>query len=397
MSRPAPLVPTLSRREALGAILAGAGLALEGRAVWAWLVPETWFQAGEEVVAFTDVPADFPTRRPGAEAPFRQDLRTLRAWITPNAEFFAVSHYGVPRVDVASWRLVTEGLVSRPLVLTLDELKRRPRVERTVTFECSGNRAQVFHGMVGNATWAGASLRALLEETRPTEGAKEVIFWAADRGKEKIRDGEYEQRFARSMSLEDALASDALLAYEMNGEPLPLVHGAPLRLVVPGWYGVANVKWVERIELGDRRLMNRFMGRDYVTLMGRQTEGGIEWVETSVTRQRVKSVVARLTRVQVGAERGLRVFGVAWTDGTPLASVEVQIDQGPWQPARLEVRDNPFAWTFFTLDTALPPPGEHTVVSRATDARGRRQPEELSLKKTYWEDNAQFRRTFLVA
>ncbi len=392
-----PLAPRVSRREALATILAGVGAAVGARPVWAWFVPETWFQPDEGVLPFTDVPADFPTRRPGAEAPFRQDLRALRSWITPNEEFFAVSHYGVPRVDVASWRLVTEGLVSKRLVLSFDELKRRPRVERTVTFECSGNRAQVFHGMVGNATWAGVSLRGILEEARPAGEAREVIFWAADRGKEKIRDGEYEQQFARAMSLEEALASDAMLAYEMNGEPLPLVHGAPLRLVVPGWYGIANVKWVERIELSDRRLMNRFMGRDYVTIMGRQTERGVEWVETSVTRQRVKSVVARVTRVRAGAEERIRIFGVAWTDGTPLASVEVQVDDGPWQRARLEAHRNPFAWTFFTLE--LPPlaPGEHTVVSRAADAKGRRQPEDLSLKKTYWEDNAQFRRTFRVS
>lgn len=387
----------LSRREMLAALLASAGVAVNPPPVWAWLVPPHWFQAGEDVVPFTDVPADFPTRRPGAEAPFRQDLRTLRSWITPNEEFFAVSHYGVPRIEASSWRLAIEGLVARRQAFTLDELRRRPRVERTVTFECSGNRAQVFHGMVGNATWAGVSLRSILEEARPAEDAREVIFWAADRGKEKIRDGEYEQQFARAMSVEEAMRAEAILAYEMNGEALPVVHGAPLRLVVPGWYGIANVKWIERIELSDRRLMNRFMGRDYVTIMGRKSDRGIDWVETSVTRQRIKSVVARLTRRRGSGAETLNVFGVAWTDGTPLASVEVQIDQGPWQPARLESHKNPFAWTFFTLETALPPTGEHTVVSRATDAKGRRQPEDLSLKKTYWEDNAQFRRTFLVS
>lgn len=387
----------LSRRDALAAVLAGAGLALGLRPAWAWLVPEGWFQADEQVVPFTDVPADFPLRRPGAEAPFRQDLRALRSWITPNEEFFAVAHYGVPRVDPATWRLTVEGLVAKRLSLTLDDLKRLPRIERAVTFECSGNRAQVFHGMVGNATWAGASLRAILEEARPAVDAREAIFWAADRGKEKIRDGEYEQQFARSMALDEALRAEALLAYEMNGQPLPVVHGAPLRLIVPGWYGIANVKWLARIELSDRRLMNRFMGRDYVTVMGRETERGLEWVETSVTYQRVKSVVARLTRLTAPSGARLKVFGVAWTDGTPLAAVEVQIDQGPWQAARLETHKNPFAWTFFTFDCPLPAPGEHAVVSRATDAKGRRQPEDLSLKKTYWEDNAQFRRTFVVS
>lgn len=190
------------------------------------------------------------------------------------------------------------------------------------------------------------------------------------------------------------MKADAILAWEMNGQPLSVAHGAPLRLVVPGYYGICNVKWLTGIELSETRLMNRFMGRDYVTIKGRQVGDHVEWLETSVTRMHVKSVVARVTRT-TGTDR-FKVFGAAWSDGTPLKSVEVQVDEGPWQPAKLEAQSNPYAWTFWTLDTSGLAAGDHTVVSRGTDATGRVQPASLELKKTYWEDNAQFKRKIKV-
>ena len=389
-------VASLSRREVLRqAGLLGVGLAVTAVPGW----PATWFQEGDTIVPFTDIPEGFTTLRSTAPERFPgqniiiQDLRKLHSWITPLDDYFAVAHYGIPEVDVRQWRLGMTGLAGRPMTLRLEELKRRPRVERTCTFECSGNSARRFHGMVGNATWAGANLGDLLQESRPSGDVKEVIFWAADTGTETIRGEEYEQHFARSMSLDDVMQAGAILAYEMNGHPLPVVHGFPVRLVVPGWYGICNVKWVERIELSASRLMTRFMARDYVTIMGRDVDGGTEWIETSVTRQRIKSVVARVTRT--GAR--FNVFGVAWSDGTPLKSVEVQLDNGPWQQARLDRHDNPFSWTFWNFDTRGLAPGEHTLVSRVTDDRGRTQPVSLEMKKTRWENNALFNRTIRVA
>jgi DMSO/TMAO reductase YedYZ molybdopterin-dependent catalytic subunit len=221
-----------------------------------------------------------------------------------------------------------------------------------------------------------------------------VIFWGADQGEEALRNAKYPMRFGRSMSLGEALEeTDAIVAYEMNGEPLPAAHGFPARLIVPGWYGVTNVKWLSAIELSDTRFANRFMGRDYVTIMGRQVGDTVEYTETLVARQRVKSVVARVTR----ANGRINVFGAAWTDGTPLRSVEVKVDEGAWQAARLDTQKNPYAWTFFNFDAGALAPGAHTVVSRATDTRGRTQPAALDMKKTYWEDNAQFPRPFTLS
>ena len=150
---------------------------------------------------------------------------------------------------------------------------------------------------------------------------------------------------------------------------------------------------VERIELGVDRLMTRFMARDYVTVMGREENGRTEWVETSVTHQRVKSVVARVTR---SGDR-FTIFGVAWSDGTPLDRVEVRVDDGDWRTATMERPDDPHTWTFFTLETQGLAPGEHTVVSRATDEEGRTQPIDLSMKRTRWENNELFQRTIQVS
>ncbi len=386
----------LTRRDMLRqAGLVTVGLAVTPVAGW----PSTWFSQEFRVVPFTDVPDSFTGLRGGEPGPLpgqqrvAQDLRQLTEKVTPTEDYFAVAHYGYPQLDAASYSLRVTGLVERPLTFTLDQLKARPRVELEPVFECSGNSRGLFHGMVGNSNWAGTPLIPLLAEARPTADSREAHFWAADTGTEEIRGNEYEQNFARSMSLDQVTETGPILAYEQNGEPLSVVHGFPVRLIVPGWYGICQVKWLQEIELSADRLMTRFMARDYVTLMGREENGRTEWVETSVTHQRVKSVVARVTR----SDNQFRVFGVAWSDGTPLESVEVRIDDGAWRAASLERPADPHSWTFFTFDTEGLDPGEHTVVSRATDEGGRTQPMDLDMKRTRWENNELFLRTIEVS
>ena len=379
-----PLDFDVSRREMLKqAGLVSVGLAVTPVPGW----PANWFKQEVTVVPFTDM-ANYR----GASR-MAQDLRELTSWLTPTEDFFSIGHYGTPEVDASAYRLQVTGLVERPITLTLDELKARPKVEPTTVFECSGNSRGLVHGMVGNATWAGAALMPLLAEVRPTADSREVYFWGADTGTEEIRGQEYEQNFARSMSLEHVNETGPILAYEMNGEPLPAAHGFPVRLIVPGWYGIAQVKWLERIELGVDRLMTRFMAKDYVTLMGREENGRTEWLETSVTHQRVKSVIARVTR----AEDQFTIFGAAWSDGTPLDRVEVRVDDGAWRAATMDRPDDPHTWTFFTFETEGLTPGEHTLVSRATDVDGRTQPVDLSMKRTRWENNELFERTIQVS
>src|SRR6266571_2217342 len=177
-------------------------------------------------------------------------LEALRSDLTPVGLHYLLIHYDVPFVDERAYRLDVDGEVDRPLTLTLDDLRARPAAEVTVTMECAGNGRARFAPRpmsqpwlleaVGTAAWRGAPLRALLEEAGVREGAREVLFTGLDCGIEK----EVEQQYQRSLPLEEALRGEAVLAYEMNGVPLPPQHGAPLRVVVPGWYGMTNVKWL---------------------------------------------------------------------------------------------------------------------------------------------------------
>ena len=169
-----------------------------------------------------------------------------------------------------------------------------------------------------------------------------------------------------------------------------------MRLIVPGWYGVANVKWLTRIELRDQRYMGRYMGRDYVTVRGERWGDKVVNVEHSVGRMRLKSIVARVTRRP--AQDGkipLKAYGAAWGDGTPITKVQVKVDNGEWQNAVLDKEPrHKFCWVFFSIDLGLQSPGRHSVVSRAIDANGRIQPssedDEIALKQTYWEANQQW-------
>jgi DMSO/TMAO reductase YedYZ molybdopterin-dependent catalytic subunit len=312
------------------------------------------------------------------------DWQALASWVTPTEDLFSVGHYGTPELDAATWRLEVGGLVERPRTLTLDEIRARPRQSVTMLLECAGNRGfATFMGAVHNATWTGTPLAPLLAEAGVRPEGIEVVFFGADVGSETIRDVEVEQQFARSMSLEDAAAEELILAYEVNGEPLPVGNGFPLRLIAPGWYGVANVKWLTRIEVRDTRFMGKFMARDYVTLRQEGDDADGVWAETSVGRTNINSIPAKVVRT----DDGYRIHGAAW--GRPLARVEVRIDDGPWQEADLgEGRDDPHTWTFWQLDWDAQP-GAHRVTSRAIGVDGEVQPSPedpwLVQKITYWE------------
>jgi DMSO/TMAO reductase YedYZ molybdopterin-dependent catalytic subunit len=323
----------------------------------------------------------------------------LQSWVTPNEQVFAVSHYGMATVDASAWRLEISGLVKSPKHLSLDEIKARNRKQIIATLECSGNSSSPgFLGAVGNVRWTGTPLAPLLRECGLYQRGIEVVFFGADEKTEKIREKDYLQNFARSLSVKDALRDDVILAYEMNGEPLPKEHGAPLRLVVPGWFGIAWVKWLTRIEVLDRRFMSKFMGRDYVTIRGEEKDGHTVWRETSVGPIDVKSITARAVRLKNGT---VRISGAAWTDGTPLKKVELQIDGGNWITVQLDKKQQAkYSWTFWNYDWKNPSPGEHTVVSRAVDAEGRIQPSPddpaIKLKRTYWEANQQYPRKLKI-
>jgi DMSO/TMAO reductase YedYZ molybdopterin-dependent catalytic subunit len=403
-------------------LLKGGGAALAGATVLSVSGPAHAFpgEPGDQVLPWLDQ----PTASPLPPANLGQQLvwEELDSWLTPADAFFVVNHYGTPTISATDWRLGIAGLVAHPESLTLDDLKAREHREVEFTLECSGNTGLPFFiGGIGNARWGGTPLAALLERAGVLAQGIEVVFWGADSGQVTIRDnagvlragstGHVEpdagggldltitEHFARSMSIDEAVGPDNLLCYEMNGAPLPPEHGFPVRLIAPGWYGVANVKWLTRIEVRDGRYAGRFMARDYVTIREEHKDGETVWTFATVSHDRLKSAPAKVTR------RGDRytVLGAAW--GAPIAAVEVQIDDGPWEEARLDGRRsrrdhfrdrNEFAWNFWSYQWKQPTAGEHTVRSRAFDVDGNVQPPPddpyLAAKVTYWESNGQIAR-----
>ncbi|MBB3458158.1 DMSO/TMAO reductase YedYZ molybdopterin-dependent catalytic subunit [Rhizobium sp. BK313] len=320
----------------------------------------------------------------------------MNTFITPNDKFFSISHFNRPTIDEKSWSLDIGGLVKKPFKLTLADIKARPRQEVVFTVECSGNHGfPFFTGGIGNARWAGTPLAPILKEASILDNGIEVVFFGTDRGDVEIRDMKMQQNFARSMSLADAMNPDNLLCYEMNGATLPTPNGFPLRLIAPGWYGIANVKWLKAIEVRDTRFMSLLMARDYVTIREEEHNGETRWIETSVGRALIKSAPAKVTRT----DSGYRIIGAAW--GAPIDRVEVRIDQGPWKPAVIDHSEEAeHAWKIWSLDWANPSPGEHTVTSRAIGTTGQIQPAMddplIAKKHTYWESNGQVTRRIRI-
>lgn len=377
----------ITRRALLQGGAALAGLAALGLPPEALAAPTA---AGETVIPWLDRPDPVPE-------PVRDVVGTQLVWeelgsqVTPNEKFFTVAHYGMRVIREQDWRLEITGLVARPMALTLAQIRARPRREVTFTLECSGNHGLPFlTGAIGNTTWAGTPLAPLLHEV----GAwgPEVVFWGADTGTAKVGDQDVAEQFARSLSLADALSHDPLLCYEMGGAPLHPAHGYPVRLLLPGWYGVANVKWLRRIEVLDTRYEGRFMARDYVTQRKVVQDGQAITRFTLVGRARLKSAPARVVR----GDSGYRVEGVAW--GAPIARVEARVDGGAWRPAELVGAGDKdgVEWRRWSLFLGAWAPGEHTVTSRAFDTGGHVQPAPddplIADKLTYWESNGQFTR-----
>ena len=356
---------------------------------------------GERTIPFLDQPG-----KPPIPLANLLDWQGPFSWIIPNDRFFAVGHYGEPAISASEWRLRLAGHVENPKVYTLDEIKALPRQEVVFTLECSGNSGfDWFQGGIGNARWGGTPLAAVLQKAVVKKGGVDVVFFGADKGPDKIpyiggtgdRMGDFqtEMTFARSMSLEEAMDPDNLLCYEMNGAPLPRANGFPLRLVAPRWYGIANVKWLERIEVWDQRFLGPFMAERYVTVREETSEDGRKVLKrTSVWKSLLKSITAKVT-VKDGRHQ---IHGAAW--GAPVARVEVRIDDDPWKASTIVPAPDRFAWKFWHLDWSAVGPGEHTITSRAIDVAGNVQPAMddpvIAGKRTYWEANGQITRRIRI-
>mgnify|MGYP001076219134 FL=1 len=319
------------------------------------------------------------------EFPFSAlDTRRL---LTPNEQFYVRTHFEVPEIGAKTWNLKVEGEVERPFELSYDELRRMPSQTVTALLECSGN-GRVFLeppqvgirwelGAVGTAEWKGVPLAVVLERAGLKPNAVEVILEGADKGEFK----EPNPRtpgvipYARSLPLAKAKAPEVLLAYEMNGEPLPPRHGHPVRAVVAGWYGMASVKWLKRIVVTDRTFDGYFQTFMYTTWDSRH---GLPTI-VPVTEIQVKAQVARPAPYEVVPKgEPYRIYGAAWAGGSDVAKVEVSTDGGQsWTVAKLIGEPVTYAWRFWEHEWRTPErAGPHVIMARATDSRGRVQPME---------------------
>ena len=382
-----------TRRDVLRGSLAVAGLS--ALRIPDWVLPA--LAQGETLVPFTDIPENQRWETP----PDRRllDIRTIDGPFTPKDKFATTQHYGHPVVDPATFKLKVTGLVDRPKALSLDELKKMGNTELIAGFECSGNRGPT-QGLCGNGRWTGVPLKAVLDSAGVKPAAREFVFFGADHGEEEIewrtQKFKLDQQFGRSLNREQALSGQPFLAHALNGEPLTRHQGSPLRLIVPGWYGVANVKWLAHIHVQEEAYLGKYQARWYRTLRGEMIDGEMKWKESAVTHMQLKSFIARVTKD--GSRH--KVLGVVLNDGTPIKSVEVKVDDGPWQPATLDPATNSkYSWKLFNYTWNGATPGEHTLVSRVTDTTGKVQPteQELETKKSFLEQNSQSPRKVMIA
>jgi DMSO/TMAO reductase YedYZ molybdopterin-dependent catalytic subunit len=307
-------------------------------------------------------------------------LEALRYDLTPTGLHYLLVHFDIPDVDPATWRLRLDGLVERPLELSLDDLRARPRRTIPVTLECAGNgRARLqprplsnpwLLEAIGTAEWGGTPLAPLLAEAGLKPAATEIVFRGADRG---FQGGE-EQDYERSLTIGDAVRPEVLLVDEMNGAPLPPQHGSPLRLLVPGWYGMASVKWLERIRAVAEPFDGYQQARTYRYKVDADDPGG------PVSRIRVRALMAApgipdfFTRRRLLGAGPTTVRGRAWGGAAPIRRVEFAVD-GTWSDATLAAPIGDWAWRGWSYEWVATP-GEHVLSCRATDASGETQPLE---------------------
>jgi sulfane dehydrogenase subunit SoxC len=306
-------------------------------------------------------------------------LESLRWDITPPGLHYLLIHYDIPAIDPSTFQLIVDGLVDTPLSLDLEAIKSRPRVSSVVTLECAGNgRAHLLprpvsqpwlSEAVGTARWTGTPLASLLREAGIADRAVDVVFTGADHGVERG----LEQDYQRALPVSEAMGNNVMLAYEMNGAPLPPQHGAPLRLIVPGWYGMAHVKWLRRITV----VPERFEGFQMLAYRLRDApdEPGIP-----LTRIEPRALLVPpgfpdfMSRRRVVRSGAVNIEGRAWSGWAPISTVEVSLDGGDsWEVADLEPAPDPHGWAHWTWIWQAEP-GSYLLSARAADASGRTQP-----------------------
>jgi rhodanese-related sulfurtransferase/DMSO/TMAO reductase YedYZ molybdopterin-dependent catalytic subunit/glyoxylase-like metal-dependent hydrolase (beta-lactamase superfamily II) len=312
--------------------------------------------------------------------------------VMPSARFYVRNHFATPDLDPTSWRLAVGGLVEHELRLSLRDLHNMRSHTLVATLECAGNGRSGFDppvegeqwrlGAVSTAEWTGVPLVEILDRACVKATTCEILMRGADRG--TVEGLTAPIRFERSLSLDDARGSGALLAYAMNGEPLPLQHGHPLRVIVPGWYAVSSVKWLTDIEAVGSPFEGYFQSQRYVYEWER--DGTV--VREPVRLQQVRSVITDPSGDEEVAAGNVAIRGVAWSGAAPIARVDVSVGDGPWQHARLVGESHPHSWQWWELLTRLDDRGPTTLRARATDLAGRTQPRRPEWNRLGYGANA---------
>jgi DMSO/TMAO reductase YedYZ molybdopterin-dependent catalytic subunit len=320
-----------------------------------------------------------------SEAPLNLEMpfETAESFITPTESFYVRTHFPIPKMDRDAWWLHVEGEVEKPFTINYEQLLESESITVPVTLECAGNNRNFLEpkvkgvqwglGAVGTAEWTGVPLFVLLNRARVKSNAREVVLEGSDHGMlDDPKSPPGELRFSRSVPLEKA-QRDVLLAYRMNGKDLPPEHGFPVRAIVPGWYAMASIKWLQRIVVTGQPFNGYYQTLDYAYWKRRG-----ELAELSpVAQLQVKAEIAKPTQGEtVPANSTVRIHGAAWASGNQIVRVEVSIDGGStWNEATLLGASKPNAWRLWEFNWQTPTaPGKHALVARATDSLGETQP-----------------------
>jgi sulfite oxidase len=370
--RPAPL----SRRDwlrAVGALSAATGLTR---------VPFAAAFAAQAPMPLPDGKDPRLIVRSARPPDYETPVELLDSWITPNEQFYVRSHLPTPPLAaVADLSLQVDGSVATPLTLTLDELRQMPHATVTVSLECAGNGRAFFEptmpgiqwerGAVGNARWTGVRLADLLTRAGVRDSARNVAMHGADRPLGTM------PPFVRQVPMPKAMHADTIVAYEMNGQPLPLAHGFPFRMVVPGWEGAYAVKWLARLQVIDTDFDGFWVATAY-RYPTRPVAPGAAVAPADMAPVQglvVKSVITRPLDGAIFAPGRVQVAGHAWAGERDIARVDVSTDRGvTWQPARLVGERARYSWRRFEFEYETTTAGSHVVLSRATDSEGETQP-----------------------
>ncbi len=313
------------------------------------------------------------------EMPFE----TVESFITPTKSFYVRTHFPIPKIDRDAWWLHVEGEVEKPFAINYEELVELESVTIPVTLECAGNNRNFLEpkvkgvqwglGAVGTAEWTGVPLSVLLDQAIVGSNAREVILEGADHGMlDDPKSPPGELTFSRSVPIEKAKC-DVLLAYRMNGKDLPPEHGFPVRAIVPGWYAMASIKWLQRIIVSSEQFAGYYQTLDYAYW---KRQGDIAEL-TPLAEMHVKAEIAKPAQGEtVPANSSIRVHGAAWTSDGEITKVELSTDGGStWSEANLLGESKPNAWRLWEFNWKTPGvPGKQTLVARATDSLGRTQP-----------------------